>query len=165
VVNVESPVHWEEAARRVIGAAGVQRFGSRIREALKEAVRMGITRKLFTRRGDFLWSLNMQQPTVRDRSVLLAASRKLELVAPEEIRRAILIVVQESYGIVPEEVPNAVCRLLGFARVTDDMGAAVEPHREALLREGYLALNGLNLVLVPQLVDRPTFVPRGWDLK
>jgi hypothetical protein len=41
----------------------------------------------------------------------------------------------------------------------------VEPHREALLREGYLALNGLNLVLVPQLVDRPTFVPRGWDLK
>jgi hypothetical protein len=150
----------------VLGAAGVQRFGSRIREAFKEAVRMGISRKLFTRRGDFLWSLDMQQLTVRDRSVLPAASRKLELVAPEEIRRAIPSVVQESYGIVPEEVPNAVCRLLGFARVTDDMGATVEPHREALLREGYLALNGLNLVLVPQqLVDRPTFVPCGWDLK
>jgi hypothetical protein len=78
VVKVESPVHWEEAARRVLGAAGVQRFGSRIRETFKEAVRMGISRKLFTRRGDFLWSLDIQQPIVRDRSVLLAASRKLD---------------------------------------------------------------------------------------
>jgi hypothetical protein len=27
------------------------------------------------------------------------------------------------------------------------MSAAVEPHRDALLREGYLALQGVNLVL------------------
>jgi hypothetical protein len=44
-------------------------------------------------------------------------------------------------------VPNAVCRLFGFSRVTDDMSAAVEPHRDALVREGYLALQGVNLVL------------------
>ncbi len=89
----------------------------------------------------------MKQPPVRDRSELPAASRKLEFVAPEEIRRAILIVVEESYGIVPTEVPNAVCRLFGFSRVTDEMSAAVEPHRDALIREGYLAIQGVNLVL------------------
>jgi very-short-patch-repair endonuclease len=166
VVKVESPVHWLEAARRVLSGAGVQRFGSRIREAFKQAVHMGVSRKLFARRGDFLWSLDMQQPTVRDRSALPGASRKLDLVAPEEIRRAILILVQESYGIVPEEVPNAVCRLFGFARVTDELRTPVEAHRDALLREGHLALNGLNLVLAPQqLIDRPTFVPCDWDLK
>ena len=81
------------------------------------------------------------------RSALPAASRKLEFLAPEELRRAILIVVQESYGIVTAEVPNAVCRVFGFSRVTDDMSAAVEPHRDALLREGYLTLQGVNLVL------------------
>ena len=89
-------------------------------------------------------------PTARDLnegSAIPAASRKLELVAPDELRRAILIVVQESYGIVPAEVPNAVCRLFGFSRVTDDMTAVVEPHRDALLREGSLALQGVNLVL------------------
>jgi very-short-patch-repair endonuclease len=166
VVKVESPVHWLEAARRVLSGAGVQRFGSRIRDAFEQAAQMGVSSKLFERRGDFLWSLNMQQPPVRDRSVLAAASRKLDLVAPEEIRRAILIVVQESYGIVPEEVPNAVCRLFGFARVTDELRTSVEPHRDALLREGHLALNGLNLVLVPpQPIDRPTLVPCGRDLK
>jgi hypothetical protein len=89
----------------------------------------------------------MQQPPVRDRSALPAASRKLEFVPPEEIRRAILLVVQESYGIVPGEVPNAVCRLFGFSRVTEDMSAAVGPHRDALVREGHLALQGVNLVL------------------
>ena len=92
------------------------------------------------------WQCNCRP--VRDRSELPAASRKLEFVAPEEIRQAILIVVEESYGIVPVELPNAVCRLFGFSRVSDDMSAAVEPHRDALLREGYLALRGVNLVLV-----------------
>jgi very-short-patch-repair endonuclease len=147
VVRVESPVHWTEAARRVLSGAGVQRFGTRIQQAIEEAVKLGISRGLFLKRGEFLWGTAMQQPPVRDRSALPAASRKLEFVPPEEIRRAILLVVQESYGIVPGEVPNAVCRLFGFSRVTDDMSAAVEPHREALVREGHLALQGVNLVL------------------
>jgi very-short-patch-repair endonuclease len=150
VVKVESPVHATEAARRVLSGAGVQRLGNRIQEAFEEAMSKGLVRQLFARRADFLWNLDMQLAPVRDRSALPAASRKLELIAPEEIRRAILIVVTEAYGIVPEDVPNAVCRLLGFARMTDEMRAAVEPHRDALLREGYLRLNGLNLVSVPQ---------------
>ncbi len=147
VVRVESPVHATDAARRVLSGAGVQRFGNRIQQAFEEAVQLGVSRGLFIKRGEFLWGLAMQQPPVRDRSGLPGASRRLEFVAPEELRRAILIVVQESYGIVPAEVPNAVCRLFGFSRVTDDMSAAVEPHRDALLREGYLALQGVNLVL------------------
>jgi len=147
VVRLESPVHWTEAAHRVLSGAGVQRFGTRIQQAFNEAVRLGVSRKDFLKRGEFLWEPSMQQPPVRDRSALPAASRKLELVAPEELQRAILIVVQESYGIVPGEVPNAVCRLIGFSRVTDDMSAAVGPHRDQLLREGRLALQGDNLVL------------------
>jgi len=147
VVNVESPLHWMEAARRVLSGAGIQRFGNRIQQAFEEAVRLGVSRKLFVKRKEFLWGPAMLQPPVRDRSDLPAASRKFEFVAPEEIRRAILLVVQESYGIALAEVPSAVCRLFGFARVTDDMSAAVEPHRDALLREGLLTLQGVNLVL------------------
>ena len=150
VVKVESPVHVTEAARRVLSGAGVQRLGTRIQEAFEEAVSKGLARKLFIRRADFLWSVDMQLVPVRDRSALPAPSRKLELIAPEEIRRAIQIVVMEAYGIVPEELPNAVCRLFGFARVTDEIRTAMELHRDDLLREGFLRLNGLNLVVVPQ---------------
>jgi very-short-patch-repair endonuclease len=147
VVSVESPVHWTEAVRRILSGAGIQRLGNRIQQAFEEAMRLGVSRGLFAQRQEFLWGPAMKQPPVRDRSELPAASRKLEFVAPEEIRRAILIVVEESYGIVPAEVPNAVCRLFGFSRVTDEMSAAVAPHRDALIRERYLVIQGVNLVL------------------
>jgi very-short-patch-repair endonuclease len=159
VVNIEGPVHCTEAARRILSAAGIQRFGARIQQALDEAVRLGVARGLFVQRGEFLWSPAVQQPPVRDRSELPTASRKLEFVAPEEIRRAILMVVEESCGIVPAEVPGAVCRVLGFARVTDDMSGAVEPNRDALLRESYLALEGVNLVR--KHIDREYSSPHG----
>ena len=132
--------------RRILSAAGIQRFGNRIQ--LEEAGRLGVSSGLFVRREEFLWAPTMQQPLIRDRSELPATSRKLEFVAPEEIRRAVLMVVEQSFGIVSIEVPTAVCRLFGFARVTDDMIAVVEPHRDTLLREGTLALRGVNLVLV-----------------
>jgi very-short-patch-repair endonuclease len=147
VVRVESPVHWTEAVRRILSGVGIQRLGNRIQKAFEEAMRLGVSRGLFAKRQEFLWGPAMKQPRVRDRSELPVASRKLEFVAPEEIRRAILMVVEESYGIIPEEVPNAVCRLFGFSRVTDEMSAVVDPHRDALIREGYLVVQGVNLVL------------------
>jgi len=72
------------------------------------------------------------------------------LVSPEEIRSAILMVVEQSCGMDPVEVPDAVCRLFGFSRVTDEMNAAVKKHRDALLREGCLTLQGVSLVVTPE---------------
>ena len=142
VVKTESPVHWKEAARRVITAAGIQKLGSRIENAFIEAVRHGCRHQLFIKRGEFLWRLDMESPPVRDRSSLPVSSRKLDLVAPEEIDAAILKVVQQSCGMNPDEVPGAVCRLLGFARVTDDMKNSIEPRRDTLLGRGALKANG-----------------------
>lgn len=147
VVAVESPVHWNEAARRVMAAAGVQKMGNRIEGAFLEAVRTGLARGLFTGRGDFLWRNGMKEPPVRDRGALPAASRKLELIAPEEVRSAILKAVEASCGMHPEEAPGVVCRLFGFARVTDEMEAAVRPHVTALLKSSSLRLIGQNLVI------------------
>jgi hypothetical protein len=147
VVSTESPVHATEAARRILNSVGIQRLGSRIQQAFLEAVKLGANEGLFACRGEFLWDLAMKAPPVRDRSDLPAASRKLEFIAPEEIRLAIVMVVEDAYGIAPEEVPSAVCRLFGFARSTDEMIAAITPHRDEMLREGKLSLRGVNLVL------------------
>jgi very-short-patch-repair endonuclease len=148
VVRVESPVHHTDAARRVLNGAGIQRFGSRIQQTFDQAIALGASRKLFVTRNEFLWTAEMKEVPVRDRSKLPAASRKIEFVAPEEIRRAILVVIQESHGIAPEEVAGATCRLLGFTRVTEDMSAVVERNRDVLVREDRLALRGMNLVAV-----------------
>jgi len=147
VVEVESPVHWREAARRVLAGAGVQRMGARIENVFMEALRYGTTSGQFSMRGDHLWKPGMTTPLVRDRSTLPLSSRKLDLVAPEEIRRAIVDAVKASCGMNPDEVPNAVCRALGFARVTEEMKAEVQPHIQALLELGQVQLKGQNLTL------------------
>jgi very-short-patch-repair endonuclease len=154
VVKVESPVHRTEAARRVLNSAGIQRFGNRIQHAFDEAIALGASRMLFVMRQQFLWARDMKETPVRDRSELPTASRKLEFVAPEEIRRAILMVVQESHGIAPEEVAGATCRLFGFARVTDDISAVIERRRDELVAEGNLVLRGVNLVAVSSEVAK-----------
>jgi hypothetical protein len=146
VVKVESPVHCSEAFRRVLSGAGVQRLGSRIQQAFDEALRQALHRRLFVQRGEFLWSVAMERAPLRDRSGLSASSRKLELVAADEIRRAIVAVVQQAYGISPDEIPAAVCKVLGFARVNDEMDACVCRHRDDLLNEGILVREGVNLV-------------------
>ena len=145
VVDVESPVHCREAARRVMLAAGLQKPGARIENAFGEAVRSGVARRQFTNRGEFLWKIGMEVPSIRDRSNLPNVSRKLEFVAPEEIQRAIVDAVGMSYGMNVDEVPTAVCRIFGFARVTDEMKAQVEPHVRALVKAGQLKINGQNL--------------------
>lgn len=50
--------------------------------------------------------------------------------------------VRESHGIARSEIPSAVCRVLGFARVTENMASIVEAtlreqiHCEELIEKG-----------------------------
>jgi hypothetical protein len=71
----------------------------------------------------------------------------LELVAPEEIQKAVRLVVSESYGMPAAEVPTAVCRFLGFAHTTDDMCTLVEHNCGELLSRGELRASGINLAI------------------
>ena len=68
----------------------------------------------------------MDRPVVRDRSDLPASSRKLDLIAPEEVAEAVEAVVAASFGIEPDALPAAVGRALGFARISDEFRDRVE---------------------------------------
>ena len=146
VVAVESPIHWLEAARRIANAAGVQRVGSRIQEAFKRACRSGSRSKKFFRREDFLWADESFNFVVRDRSEVPAQFKRLDYIAPEEIMAAIEQSVGESFGLVQDDVATSACRLLGFARVSEDMRIAVEKLRDAMIMQGRLALQGETIV-------------------
>ncbi|NII23793.1 DUF3320 domain-containing protein [Pseudoflavitalea sp. X16] len=123
IVKVESPVHFDEVARRMIEAAGVARVGTRIRDSLLQAIKYAEANKWIRVSEDFLWHREMQAPTLRDRSSLPAAVKKLKYIAPEEQIMAIEKVVRESIAIQPEAVVPFVARIFGFARVTEEMKA------------------------------------------
>jgi len=65
-------------------------------------------------------------------------SRKLDLVAPEEISLAVQNVVNGSYGIRRGDVPGPVVRLLGFMRVTEDMRSRVDSIVDRMIEGGQL---------------------------
>ena len=120
VVEVESPVHVDQAIARVREAAGVARAGARIRRRMEEAVRFGGRAGIFGRRSEFLWRTGHKTPDVRNRSGTFPDSangiRSIGMIAPEEIGRALHHAVRDSFGITEAGAVREACRLLGFER-------------------------------------------------
>jgi very-short-patch-repair endonuclease len=148
VVDVESPVHMEEAMKRVLDAYGVTRLGVRIRERMLVAISLAARNYWLREDGDFLVNPNQADTLVRDRSTLDASSRRIGLVAPAELQAAILRVVAASVAINPGDVAGEVCTLLGFGRTTGDMRTAIEEQVEALIERQQLRANGHQLTAV-----------------
>jgi very-short-patch-repair endonuclease len=138
VVAVESPVHWAEAGRRITESLGVQRMGNRIQDALGRACKAGSRSKKFRYKDEFLFSISQEQSPIRDRSEFTAQTKKLEYVSPSEICAAVEHVVREGFGMPADDIPIAVCRLLGFSRVSEEMRSVVSGCRDSMISEGRL---------------------------
>ncbi|WP_400192664.1 DUF3320 domain-containing protein [Hymenobacter sp. B81] len=144
VVRVESPVHIDEATRRLAQASGARQVGARMQRTVEEAAKLAANLRHLRREGDFLWENSMQEPPLRSRALLTAASRKLPLIAPEELARALRQVVKQSFAIDRDAACLATVRLLGFTRLSDDMRQQLEPVLAKLLERGeLLEVNGI----------------------
>ena len=119
VVNVESPVHIEEIARRFVEAVGVKRVGSRIKSAIEQAANFAVKNGLINKRGDFFWNKDMKIPVVRDRSRLLAVSKKVQYIAPEEVTESLKNIVEASYTISKDELIKHTLSQFGIKRMTE----------------------------------------------
>jgi hypothetical protein len=146
VVKTEGPVHPSEVARRVMEAAGVKRLGNRIQSTLDLAVEAAVRGGSVRREGEFLWPSGMTDPPVRDRGSLPAPSRRIELIAPEELARAVEQVVADAFGLEPAAIPAATCRLLGFGRSSDEMRRRVDEVVQDLVARKRLELRGDHVI-------------------
>ncbi|UOQ54236.1 DUF3320 domain-containing protein [Hymenobacter cellulosivorans] len=150
IVAVESPVHLDEVTRRIALATGATQVGARIRKSVASAVRLAVNLRHIRLEGDFLWTPAMTAATVplRDRSGLPTASRKLSFVAPEELARAIQVIVQHSFALERAAVVLPVARLLGFARPGDEMRQQIDAAVQRLVETE--VVREVNGVLQPQ---------------
>lgn len=147
IVEIESPVHFDEVVRRIATAAKVSRVGSRIQNAVKTAAGQAAGFGNIEIREDFFYWKEQREIIVRDRSELPKASRKLELIAPEEIEMAIRQVVSQAFGIEREELAREVCKLFGFKSVSTEMRRRVELIIELMIEREELTGKGDSLVL------------------
>jgi hypothetical protein len=145
VVRFEGPVHISEVVRRLADAASLKRLVPRVQASVETATERCIAAGSVRRQGEFLWPADVSVPLVRDRSSL--TSRRLDLVAPEEIALAIEQVVRSAYGMQPAAIPSAVCRLLGFPRMSDEMRDQVNSLVETMVRDRRLITRGEHLIV------------------
>ncbi len=83
---------------------------------------------------------------VRDRSKC-RSMLKIDMISPEEIAEAVKIIVKRSYGIDRPDAAAAAARILGFARVSENIRTRVDSaishavaQNELVDDEGHLTL-------------------------
>lgn len=147
VVEIESPVHINVVAKRIANAAGFKKVGNRIQDAVKFAATQVARSEGIQIKEKFLYWTGQEQITVRDRGELPNTSRKLELIAPEEIHEAIKLIVSESLGIERKDLPKETCKLFGFKKVNESMQRDVEVKINEMIEHGELTDRAGSLVL------------------
>ncbi len=138
ILEVEAPIHLDEIVLRIRSAWGYERAGNRIHDLVAKAMRLAIAKSSFATEEGFL--VNRTQPVIpRRRNENLPSSlRKPENFAPQEIRAAIVVVVERHLGVEREELAGAVARLFGFKATSPQIRSIFDAQVRRLLKTGVL---------------------------
>jgi very-short-patch-repair endonuclease/DNA polymerase III delta prime subunit len=146
IVESEGPIHISEAIKRIINTVGVSRAGSRIQKHIKMAVTFGSKKAKFHFSNDFIYLNANKQVSIRDRSTLPSASRKIELIPPEEIDAAIEKIVKGSFSISIDDAISGAVRILGIQRATEHISSTLSKRIARLEKQSRIRKENGNLV-------------------
>ena len=138
IVRIESPVHITLVERRARSVLGARANNKLIQESIEGSIELAVKDRQIKKRGDFLWAAGNWSPEVRDRSGLPQQERRLELVAPEELREAIIVGVKNSYTVSRDDAVRGASALLGFKRLSQDMRDSILASLGELIKAGTL---------------------------
>ena len=142
VVEQEGPIHFDELTTRMRTLWGLQRAGSRVRDALDAARQSLLADGAITAEADFL-DLPGRTVRVRDRSAASSANlRRPDCLPPTEVRQAIKQALQSSLGGQRDELPAAVARMLGLNAVTASVRELILAQLDALHHSAEVRFNG-----------------------
>ena len=138
VIEEEGPIHREEIGKRIIQLWGQQRTGSRIKEAIEEAMQVVSGDSHVACDGEFFFSKEKDM-RLRDRSQVESSTlRKPEMLPPMEIRKALSEVAEVHLGVEAGDAVIETARLLGFKTTTPQLREVIEQELAKLVRTGRL---------------------------
>ena len=126
VLAAEAPMHVDLLARRVGAYFGVGRVTQRVKDQICVAL---AGRGRFGDEQDVVWRLDQDPsavPAVRVAGSGPTARREVVEIPLSELASAARIVVERAGGIAPPDLIRDAARLLGFARITEDVTSRVE---------------------------------------
>ena len=138
IVEVESPIHEDELVARVRALWGLGRAGARIQESVARGIR-ALLGEGFCEQQENCLLLPDKPVVMRSREHVQSATlRKVDLLPPQEVRAAILAVIDAHYGASAREAANAVSRLLGFKATSGQFREMVNAQVETLKASGLI---------------------------
>jgi len=150
LVNEEGPIHFDYAVKRLASSWGLKRTGSRIIDAVKEAVWLCRRRGLLHVKGSFLWPPELKDVPVRIPVVELPESmREIEYIPPEEIESAMKLIVKHAIGISVESLITETARVFGFHHTGANIKDRLLEVYETLSQESKLVCKN-DIVTLPE---------------
>jgi hypothetical protein len=137
VAGTEGPVHIDLVYERIGSAWNVARLTAKVKQPINTAIGMAVHGQRIAQRGEFLWPIGLAAPIVRAPKEGEKA-RSIEHIAPEEIAEAAFLVAQEARSLSEADLISQTAKLLGHARVTKKIDAAVTQALDDLKASGRL---------------------------
>ncbi|MXV07490.1 MULTISPECIES: DUF3320 domain-containing protein [unclassified Xanthomonas] len=143
IVEVESPIHRSEVMSRARTLWGLQRAGSRIQQAVEEAIGSLVSLggvQIVDK--DFL-VIPGKEVRVRDRSMVESLTlRRPEFLPPSEIDVALIRIVKDNLGAKAEELVTMASRQLGYKSTSQQLRRVILDRCETLIKDERLTLRG-----------------------
>lgn len=147
VLDVESPIHRAELARRVADYWGFARVGSKIERYVYHAIdHLSKIGQAQIRADGFVWKPEMTTPPVRSRAID-GAHFNSDHISAEEVAEAVKLLLTYRAPLLPDEIPSEVVRILGFKRSGRILRGLVADAVEKLVEDGVLEPGGLGIRL------------------
>lgn len=156
VVDVEGPVHFELAARRLATCWGLQRVGSRMLTAMEGAARILLSQGTIEVRGKFIWPKNKagQLRVRRPIPDYEETCRDVEHIPPEEAELAMVELVSSALSLAEDELITRTARVFGFDRTGARIRTALADIVQRAVQQGALLQRGDRLVAVANSAER-----------
>jgi hypothetical protein len=148
VVAVEGPVHIDEVARRIRSIWGLQRTGSRIREAIERAIFVAVSARCVVREGEFL---SMPDAAVRVRRRDGDPPPRIELIADSEIAASVQHVLETQFATPRAELIDAAVRRFGIQSTSAATAERVSEVVDAMIRRGAVMVDGQLIRRMPSV--------------
>lgn len=134
IIQIEGPIHQEEACRRLASVWGLDRAGNRIRDAGLRAL-ASLQAKCSCTSDQGFWTVQPPpQITVRDRSEAESSSlRRAESLPPAEIHTAALEVLSENGRVHRDDLVVEIARRFGFQRTGEDLRSVIDAALQTLV--------------------------------
>jgi hypothetical protein len=133
----------------------MSRTGARIIEIILAAVKLAQRTNGVIKKSNFLWPTRLLPVDLSSLPVRVPSERvdesfrDVEHVAPEEIQRTMLLIIEHALGIKTEALFQETARILGFQRTGDRIREALIKNLRVLLHGGMIYQNDDRISMRP----------------